>query len=86
MAVHWHASDIAAAPITTDSNPTAAAGRVPPEFGIEKFFFMVFLAIIFFLLAQSMVRHRFDAGGRFNRNGTVRLEQISPSYAIQHGP
>jgi hypothetical protein len=58
--------------MTTDSNPTAPAGRVPPGFGVGKFLFIVVLAIIFFLLAQSMVRHRFHAGGQFNRNGTLR--------------
>ncbi len=58
--------------MTTDSNTTAPAGRKPPEFGVGKFLIIVVLAIIFFLLAQSMVRHRFHAGGRFNRNGTIR--------------
>jgi hypothetical protein len=58
--------------MTTDPNTTSPSGREPPEFGLEKFLFVVVLAIIFFLLAQSMVRHRFFRGGRINRNGTLR--------------
>jgi len=58
--------------MTTDSNTTAPAGRKPPEFGVGRFLFIVVLAIIFFLLAQSVVRHRFFSGGRINRNGTLR--------------
>jgi hypothetical protein len=29
------------------------------------------LAVILFLLGQSMVRHRFFEGGRFHRNGSI---------------
>jgi len=43
----------------------------PPSFGIGHFLFIVFLAVIFFLLGQSMVRHRFFQGGRVHRNGSI---------------
>jgi predicted Na+-dependent transporter len=57
--------------MTTDLNTSPPAGRRPPSFGIEKFLFAIFLAVIFFLLGHSMVRHRFFEGGRFHRNGSV---------------
>jgi hypothetical protein len=50
---------------------TTPPGREPPSFGIGKFVFVFVLAIIFFLLGQSMVRHRFFQGGRDHRNGSV---------------
>jgi hypothetical protein len=53
-----------------DSN-TTASGRKPPRFGIGSVLLAVVLAVIFFLLAQSMVRHRFHEGGRFHRNGSI---------------
>jgi hypothetical protein len=52
-------------------NKTPAEGK-PPWFGIGKFLFIVVLAVIFFLLAQSMVHHRFFRGGWGNRNGSLR--------------
>ena len=58
--------------MTTDSNATAPGGRKPPRFGIGSFVFIVVLAVIFFLLGQSMVRHRFFRGGRIDRNGALR--------------
>jgi hypothetical protein len=57
--------------MTTDLNKTPAEGK-PPWFGIGKFLFIVVLAVIFFLLAQSMVHHRFFRGGWVNRNGSLR--------------
>ena len=50
---------------------TASAGGEPPSFGIGQFLFVVVLAVILFLLGQSMVRHRFFEGGRFHRNGSI---------------
>jgi len=47
------------------------AGREPSAFAIGKFLFVVVLAVILFLLGQSMVRHRFFEGGRFHRNGSI---------------
>jgi hypothetical protein len=58
--------------MTTDSNRTAPAGQKPPRFGIRSLLFTVVLALIFFLLFQSMARHRFHEGDRLNRNGTLR--------------
>ncbi|MGA9130800.1 MAG: hypothetical protein WB384_02250 [Candidatus Sulfotelmatobacter sp.] len=57
--------------MTIYSNKTAPAVRKPPSFGIGKFLFVVVLAVLFFLLAQSMVRHRFHEGGRVHRNGSI---------------
>jgi hypothetical protein len=39
--------------------------------GIGKFLFIVALVIIFYLLGQSMVHHRFFQGGRVHRNGSI---------------
>jgi hypothetical protein len=57
--------------MTTYSNTPAPGGRKSPSFGIGKFLFVVVLAVIFFLLFQSMVRHRFFGGGWVNRNGSL---------------
>ncbi len=57
--------------MTPDSKPTVPAGQKPPSFGTGKLLFTVFLAVIFFLLAQSMVRHNFHQGQRMHRNGSV---------------
>jgi len=52
---------------------TAPGARKSPAFGIGKLLFAVLLAVIFFLLGQSMVRHRFfEGGGRFEKSGSVR--------------
>lgn len=50
---------------------TSPAGPEPPSFGIGRFLFVVVLAAAFFLLGQSMVRHRFFQGGREHRNGSI---------------
>jgi hypothetical protein len=52
-------------------NTTDPAGPKPPSFGIGHFLFVVFLAVLFFLLGHSMVRHRFFEGGRVHRNGSI---------------
>ena len=57
--------------MTTYSNTTAPKGRKSPRVGIRTFLFIVVLTFIFFLLAQSMVRHRFHEGGWVNRNGRL---------------
>jgi len=46
-------------------------GREPPSFGIGHFLFAAVLAVILFLLGQSMVRHRFFRGGREHWNGSI---------------
>ena len=57
--------------MTTNSNKERFMGSKSPWFGIGKFLFVVSLIVIFFLLAQSMMRHRFLEGGRFRLNGTI---------------
>ncbi len=64
--------------MTTYSNTPAPAGRKAPSFGIGNFLFVVVLAFLFFLLAQSMVRHRFCEGRRIN--------QPTPQAPIPIGP
>jgi hypothetical protein len=39
--------------------------------GIGKFLFVVVLAVLFFLLAHDMVRHRFFRGGWRNQHGSI---------------
>jgi hypothetical protein len=58
--------------MTTKKNKTDGEGQEPSSFGIGKFLFVVVLAVIFLLLAQSMVRHRFFRGGWVNRHGSLR--------------
>lgn len=55
----------------THSSKTAPSGRNSPSFGIGSFLFIVVLTVIPFLLAESMVRHRFHEGGQINRSGSV---------------
>jgi hypothetical protein len=57
--------------MTSDSSTTVPAGQKPPSFGTGKLLFAVFLAVIFFLLGQSMVHHNFHQGQRMHRNGSV---------------
>jgi hypothetical protein len=52
-------------------NKPTPAGREPPSFGIGQFLFVAVLAVILFLLGQSMVRHRFFQGGRDHRSGSI---------------
>jgi len=52
-------------------NTTGAAGRKPPWFNIVRFLLIVAMVVMFFLLAQSMVRHHFCGGGRDHRNGSI---------------
>ena len=58
--------------MTRDSNRTAPGKQKPPRFGIGSLLLTAVLGLIFFLLFQSMERHRFFSGGRINRNGTLR--------------
>ena len=57
--------------MTTDLDTTAAEERRSMWLGIGKFLFIVVLALLFFLLAHSMVRHRFFRGGWRNRHGSI---------------
>jgi hypothetical protein len=52
-------------------NTPTPDGREPPSFGIGRFLFVAVLAVILFLLGQSMVRHRFFQGGREHWNGSI---------------
>jgi hypothetical protein len=45
--------------------------RQIPWLGIAKFLFIAILTLLFYLLAQSMVHHRFFRGGWMNNNGSV---------------
>jgi hypothetical protein len=63
--------DLAERHTATNANATTPAGRRASQFGIERLLFAVALAVIFFLLAQDMVHHRFFRGGRLNRNGSI---------------
>jgi hypothetical protein len=57
--------------MTNYSNRTTGSGPRPRWLGAGKCVFVVILAILFLLLAQSMVHHRFFRGG-VNRDYTVR--------------
>ena len=39
--------------------------------GILKFLFIVILTVLIFLLARSMVEHRFFRGGAVHPNGSI---------------
>jgi hypothetical protein len=54
------------------SDRVAPARKNSPRFEIAQFLFLVGLAVAVFLLAQSMVHHRFFRGGWVNQNGTLR--------------
>jgi hypothetical protein len=43
-----------------------------PWLGIAKFLFIAILTLLFYLLAQSMVHHRFFRGGWMNNNTSTR--------------
>ncbi len=57
--------------MTTYSNTPDPEGEKPPSFGIGKFLFVVVLAVIFFLLVNSMVHRRLFRGGWVNRHGSI---------------
>jgi hypothetical protein len=61
-----------AALMTTDLDTMGPEERRSIWLGIGKFLFVVVLAVLFFLLAHNMVRHRFFRGGWVNRNGSLR--------------
>jgi hypothetical protein len=61
-----------------NSDEVAPAREKSPWLQIAQFLFLVGLAVAVFLLAQSMVHHRFFRGGWVNQNGTLR-----PSRALK---
>jgi len=50
--------------MTAYSNMTGPGGRKSPSFGIGSLLFAVVLALIFYLLLLTMVRHGFFSGSR----------------------
>jgi len=58
--------------MTTHSNTRAAARQKSRWFQVGQFLFLVALAVAVFLLAESMVDHRFFRGGRIDRHGVLR--------------
>jgi hypothetical protein len=58
--------------MTTDLKPTAPEREKSPWFQVVQFLFLVAFAIAVFLLAQSMVRHRFHQGSRMDRYGHIK--------------
>jgi hypothetical protein len=57
--------------MTTDLDRTGPEERKSIWLGIGKFLFIVVLAVLFFLLAHNMVRHRFFRGGWRNQHGSI---------------
>jgi hypothetical protein len=45
--------------------------RQLPWLGLAKFLFLAILTLLIYLLAQSMVHHRFFRGGGMNSNDSV---------------
>ena len=64
--------------MTTYSNTPASEARKLPWLGIGKGLFIVGLALIFFLLAHSMVRHRFCKGRQIDHLTTQTPIPIGP--------
>ena len=57
--------------MTTDPDRTAPGERRFMWSGIGKILFTAVLALLFFLLAHNMVRHRFFRGGWRNQHGSI---------------
>lgn len=65
--------------MTTNTHTADGGTQKPHRFAIGellyqvgKVLFVAILFLLFFLLAHSMVSHRFFAGGWYNQNGTIR--------------
>jgi len=56
--------------MTSPLKATDPAVRKPSSFRIQLMLVVV-LAVVFFLLGQSMVRHRYFGGQRVHRNGSI---------------
>ena len=56
----------------SNSNMTDPAGQNSPWLGVVKFFFLVLLIVIIFLLGRDMVRHRFFRGGWVNQRDVLK--------------
>ena len=57
--------------MTTDLDTIAPGERRSMWSGIGKILFIAVLALLFFLLAHNMVRHRFFRGGWRNQHGSI---------------
>jgi len=57
--------------MTTDLDTRAPEDRRSMWLGIGKFLFIVVLALLFFFLAHSMVRHGFFRGGWRDQHGSI---------------
>ena len=57
--------------MTTHLHTTGPEERKSIWLGIGKFLFIVALAVLLFLLAHSMVHHRFFRGGWRNQHGSI---------------
>ena len=55
-----------------NSDKATPAREKSPWSQIGQFLFLIVLAVAVFLLAQSMVHHRFFRGGWYDQNGTLR--------------
>jgi hypothetical protein len=58
--------------MTNELKPPAPEREKSPWFQVGQFLFLLALAVAVFLLAQSMVRHRFFQGGRIDRYGHIK--------------
>jgi hypothetical protein len=58
--------------MTNNSDKATRTREKSPWFQIGQFLFLIGLAVSVFLLAQSMVHHRFFRGGWIDQNGTLR--------------
>ena len=70
MAVAWSGEEVVQ--MAKNSDRVAPAREKSPWFQVGQFLFLVGLAVAVFLLAQSMVRHRFFQGGRIDRYGHIK--------------
>jgi hypothetical protein len=57
--------------MTKNANKEAPEQQKPIWFRIGQFLFFVVLAVAFYLLALSMVHHRFFRGGEINQHGVL---------------
>jgi hypothetical protein len=58
--------------MTADLKPKGPAREKSPWFQVGQFLLLLALAVAVFVLAQSMVRHRFFQGGRIDRYGHIK--------------
>jgi hypothetical protein len=58
--------------MTKNANMEAPEQQIQKWFRVGQVLFFVVLAVAFYLLALSMVHHRFHRGGWYNQNQTLR--------------